>query len=65
MYFLVNSLQTVEKSVLLLLGFLIAFSGYYNGVHYLSDVIAGVALGMLISYVFDRKIPLWIHKKAA
>lgn len=64
-YFFVLELNWVERNGILVLALLVALSGLYNGVHYLSDVVAGVGLGMLISYVSDRKISLWIHKKAA
>ncbi|MBI2145767.1 phosphatase PAP2 family protein [Candidatus Woesearchaeota archaeon] len=65
MYFFILGLNKVERNGLLLLALLVALSGLYNGVHYLSDVIAGVALGMIISYVSDRRIPVWIRKKRA
>ena len=36
------------------LAFLIAFSRIYLGVHYFSDVVAGVVLGLLDAYIIYR-----------
>jgi len=34
---------------------LVILTGYYNGVHYLSDILAGIALGAIISYLVLKK----------
>ncbi|MBT3836168.1 phosphatase PAP2 family protein [Candidatus Woesearchaeota archaeon] len=45
------------KWIGVVLSFLVALTGYYNSVHYASDVVAGVLIGLLISwYVIKKKI---------
>ena len=49
----------------LVLASLISFSRIYLGVHYLSDVLAGALLGILIALAFSLlylAMPLWIEK---
>ena len=62
-YFFARKLGRMEKSVVLLLGILVAVSGFYNGVHYLSDIVAGIVLGLIIGYVSEAKLPGWIAHK--
>lgn len=49
-------------STLVVVGLIIALSRIYLGVHYLSDVIVGATLGILVGY-FTRKTLLIILKK--
>ena len=37
---------------------LIILTGFYNGVHYLSDIVVGVILGIVVSYLVLTKAPL-------
>jgi undecaprenyl-diphosphatase len=55
-FFFVKKLKT--KYLAITLTFLTAFSGFYTGVHYLSDIFAGIFLGIIISYLALKKLPL-------
>lgn len=50
--------QQIHKILLILFAILIAFSRVYLMVHYLSDVVVGIALGLICAY-----IALYIFKK--
>lgn len=41
---------------------IITFSGFYNGVHYLSDILTGIFLGIIISYLTLKKGHVIIEK---
>ena len=39
------------------LAVIVGFTGFYNSVHYASDVVAGVLIGLIISwYIIKKKI---------
>lgn len=52
-YFLVDRLKRTRILAFISI-FLLALTGYYNGVHYLSDVLAGLLLGGVISYLVSK-----------
>ena len=45
----------------LILAFLIAFSRLYHGVHYLTDILAGAALGALVAILLYRILFRFLH----
>lgn len=57
-------LKYLLSIIIILIGFLVAFSRVYLGVHYLSDIIVGITLGyiimILITIIFENKFK--IHK---
>ncbi len=60
-FFFIKKLKSI-KILAFIPAFLITFTGYYNGVHYLSDIMAGILLGIIISYLTLNKLPA-IRKK--
>lgn len=61
-YFFFRKLKTIPKIVALVLSLIVASTGYYNGLHYLSDIFAGMVLGILISYLTEKWWPKLKHK---
>lgn len=60
-FFFIKKLRPTQI-LAFILAFLVAFSGYYNGVHYLSDILAGITLGIIISYLTLNKLPKQYQK---
>ncbi|MEW5896702.1 MAG: phosphatase PAP2 family protein [Nanoarchaeota archaeon] len=60
--FFVSLLNRTNKIIACILITITALSGYYNGIHYLSDVAGGMALGMVISYLIMEKCPAWVKR---
>ncbi len=54
-FFFIKKLRT--KYLAITLAAIVAFSGFYNGVHYLSDIFAGIFLGIIISYLILKAGP--------
>ena len=44
---------------------LIAFSRVYHGVHYLTDILAGAALGVLLAYLIHKFLKQYVEKVLA
>ena len=44
---------------------LVAFSRLYHGVHYLTDILAGAALGMLVAWLVHRYLAAFVEKLLA
>ena len=56
-YFFFRKLKPLPKITVLVLSLIAASTGYYNGVHYLSDIFAGIILGILSSYLTEKWWP--------
>lgn len=56
-FFFFIKLKPLPKMIALVLSLIVASTGYYNGVHYLSDIFAGIFLGILISYLTEKWWP--------
>lgn len=46
----------------LILSLLIMMTGYYNGVHYLGDVLGGILVGSLTGHLLNKKLPPLFNK---
>lgn len=60
--FFAGRLNRTNKIIAYLLIIITALSGFYNGIHYLSDIAGGMALGMIVSYLMMEKCPTWVRK---
>ena len=61
-YFFFRKLKPIPKIAALVLSLIAASTGYYNGVHYLSDIFAGIVLGIIISYFTEKLWPKLEHQ---
>ena len=51
------------KIAILVLAILIILTGYYNGVHYASDVVAGAIIGIIIALCVKKSSLEFLHRK--
>jgi len=61
-FFIQKIKNKTGKIILMIIMILVSLTGFYNGVHYLSDVFAGMILGLIISYFTLKKVPFLLNK---
>lgn len=61
-FFFIKKLNKNYKIIAFTLMVLVILTGFYNGIHYLSDVVTGVILGIMVSYLTLNNAPLLVKK---